>query len=319
MQRSSFLRAGVVASAWLAAACGGAAATGPTPAPPGNAGAGAVAPTDFVVWQAGALTDDGNQAIISTWYAADGSVRGDAVGTYLADAGELWRIDAHRQDLAGVACDPTMADADMGGAAAWLTAENLAGESHRLTTPIAAPTEPGSVAQWQTLQGSLGATLFVHDAVDGFFCGAHGSAHVTPIAIDVATGAAVEPPTVAPAAIGDVIARGAAALRADADEGEDYPVTELQIGSVVPAVVDGALGAAVLVFGDACYACSRGGWDSYTAATWVAAPAGSVGWGDDLPPLPAAVAARLAALPPGTAYGVSWGRATPPWATIFRP
>ncbi len=304
---------------FFAAACGAPAGGGGAPVGPGNDGAGAVAATDFVVWQAGALDDDGNQAIISTWYAADGSVRGDAVGPYVADAGELWRIDAHRQELAGVACDPAMADADMGGSAAWLTAENLAGASHRLTAPIDAPTEAGSVAQWQTLQGSLGATLFVLDAVDGFFCGAHGSVHVTPIAVDVATGTAVEPPTLAPTATADVIARGATALRADAEEGEDYPEAELQVGAVVPAVVDGAVGASVLVFGDACYACSRGGWDSYTAATWVAAPATAVAWDLDLPPLPAAVAARLAALPPGTPYGVSWGRAAPAWSTTFRP
>jgi hypothetical protein len=120
---------------------------------------------------------------------------------------------------------------------------------------------------------SIGPYVFVEEATYAYACGAHGNTGVSMLIWNAATGMTVAMPT----DLGQLDAARAAAIDALTDEEDDtFAPTDdmLELTEIVPRFSpDGALTLGLQYTAPTCYACTRGGWGSYTKSTVVDAPA----------------------------------------------
>jgi hypothetical protein len=120
---------------------------------------------------------------------------------------------------------------------------------------------------------SVGPYLFLEESTYVFSCGAHGNHGVTTTIWNAESGASTAPPmdlgvlqTPRSLAIADLV---------DEDDEIFMPTEEnLELTELVPHFEkDGALVVGLQFTAPTCYACTRGGWSSYTKSTIVDAPA----------------------------------------------
>jgi hypothetical protein len=155
---------------------------------------------------------------------------------------------------------------------------------------------------------SIGPFLFLEESTYAYGCGAHGNTGVATTIWNASTGTAVA----LPMDLGSLeVPRGVAmAELTDEDDDAFAPTDEnLELTEIVPRFApDGTLVLGLQFTAPTCYACTRGGWGSYTKSTIVDAPA--------LPALfvqyaapPAAVRAFLRAHPEVAIQG--WSASSP--------
>jgi hypothetical protein len=120
---------------------------------------------------------------------------------------------------------------------------------------------------------SLGPYLFVEESTYANSCGAHGNTGVSTMIWNAATGTTVAMPT----DLGSLEAPRGAAVEGLTDEEDDvFAPTEadLELTEIVPRFArDGVLELGLQFTAPTCYACTRGGWGSYTKSTIVDAVA----------------------------------------------
>ena len=118
---------------------------------------------------------------------------------------------------------------------------------------------------------SLGPYVFVEEVTETYACGAHGNTGVAAMIWNAATGTAIAAPT----DLGPLEALRAMAIRELTDEEDENDVfvatdDNLELTELVPRfATDGSLVLGLQWTAPACYACSRGGWSSYTKSTLV--------------------------------------------------
>jgi hypothetical protein len=119
-----------------------------------------------------------------------------------------------------------------------------------------------------TLAGSIGPYLFIEESTYAFTCGAHGSTSVSARIWNVASDS-IEPMPTDYGAIGRAMAKAAQELN---EEDDPFPATDenLELTALVPHYGQRAsLRLGLQLTAPTCYACTRGGYGSYTKSTVV--------------------------------------------------
>ena len=120
---------------------------------------------------------------------------------------------------------------------------------------------------------SIGPYVFVEESTYAYTCGAHGNTGVSTLIWDASSGMMVAMPT----DLGSLEAPRGAAVEGLTDEDDDVfaPSEEdLELTEIVPRFTrDGSLEIGLQFTAPTCYACTRGGWSSYTKSTVVDAVA----------------------------------------------
>ena len=119
-----------------------------------------------------------------------------------------------------------------------------------------------------TLAGSIGPYLFIEESTYAFTCGAHGSTSVTARIWNVASGR-IEP---MPTDFGSLTGAMAKAAQELNEEDDPFPATDenLELTALVPRYGQrAALKLGLQLTAPTCYACTRGGYGSYTKSTVV--------------------------------------------------
>jgi hypothetical protein len=121
--------------------------------------------------------------------------------------------------------------------------------------------------------GSIGPYLFIEESTYVYSCGAHGNTGVSTLIWNAAAGNAIATPM----DLGALDATRATAIADLIDEDDDMfaPTEEnLELTELVPRFApDGRLALGLQFTAPTCYACTRGGWSSYTKSTIVDTPA----------------------------------------------
>jgi hypothetical protein len=116
---------------------------------------------------------------------------------------------------------------------------------------------------------SIGPYLFLEESTYTYTCGAHGNTGVSTMIWNAATGTTVAMPT----DLGSLDApRGAAVEGLTDEEDDDFAPSEndLELTEIVPRFArDGTLEVGLQFTAPSCYACTSGGWGSYTKSTVV--------------------------------------------------
>ena len=116
---------------------------------------------------------------------------------------------------------------------------------------------------------SIGPYLFVEESTYTFACGAHGNTGVSTLIWDASSGTTVA----APMDIGPLEAPRGAAVEGLTDDDDDVfapSEDDLELTEIVPRFArDGSLEVGLQFTAPTCYACTRGGWSSYTKSTVV--------------------------------------------------
>jgi len=123
-----------------------------------------------------------------------------------------------------------------------------------------------------TLTGSIGAYLFLEESTYAYTCGAHGNTTVSARIWNVAAGSG-EP---MPADFGPVAGLLTRAAQELTEEDDPFPATDesLELTALVPNYgVKGAVRLGLQFTAPTCYACTRGGYGSYTKSTVLEATA----------------------------------------------
>jgi hypothetical protein len=119
-----------------------------------------------------------------------------------------------------------------------------------------------------TLSGSIGPYLFFEESTYAYTCGAHGNTFVS----SRIWNAASAQPQAMPVDIGPLDGPVARAARELSDDDDPFPVSNdnLEVTALVPHYVgEGLLRLGVQFTAPTCYACTRGGFSSYTKSTVV--------------------------------------------------
>ena len=119
-----------------------------------------------------------------------------------------------------------------------------------------------------TLAGSIGPYLFIEESTYAFTCGAHGNTSVTARIWNVASGQ-LEPMPTDFGSLGGVMVKAARELN---EEDDPFPATDenIELTALVPRYSERAsLRIGLQLTAPTCYACTRGGYGSYTKSTVV--------------------------------------------------
>jgi hypothetical protein len=120
---------------------------------------------------------------------------------------------------------------------------------------------------------SIGPYVFIEESTYVYSCGAHGNTGVSTLIWNAATGTAIATPM----DLGSLELARTTAIGDLTDEDDDMfaPTEEnLELTELVPRFApDGSLALGLQFTAPTCYACSRGGWSSYTKSTIVDTPA----------------------------------------------
>jgi hypothetical protein len=171
---------------------------------------------------------------------------------------------------------------------------------------VEAPPDADGAEEFQQsveLVGSVGPLLFVRQSTYVYTCGAHGTTRVAAIIWDASTGSR----TALPVDVGSLGRPRAEALRALAEDGDEFPATDetMDLTEIVPSLArDGSLKLGLQFTAPTCYACTHGGAGSYTKSTIVDADRLSDALGG-YAKAPAAVRGFLATYPEAEVKGWS--------------
>jgi hypothetical protein len=142
---------------------------------------------------------------------------------------------------------------------------HVAGGAEQVIVEPTADTEGAAEIQHGVeLVASVGPYLFIRESTYAYTCGAHGNTGVSATLWDAVQGTSIAPPD----DMGSIEGPLAKAIEELSDEDDDiFPVNEstVTMTELVPTFAkDGALELGVQFTAPTCYACSNGGWGSYT-------------------------------------------------------
>jgi hypothetical protein len=226
-----------------------------------------------------------------TYFLSDaGEVTTQVPGIYIAAAGTEWTWQETSETVATVACDEGLEQpaAESRASRVLLVASDAAHDPMAIVVPPDGD-DANEIQHSARLLASVGPYLFVEESTYAYTCGAHGQTGVSFAVWNIDDRSTVDLLAELPHR-DRLMAAGKRAIDADADEtgfGNDADPPALT--ELVPRIGPrGHLEATALVTVPSCYACTRGGWSSYTSSTPVAAelPARL----RDLGPVPQAVA-----------------------------
>jgi hypothetical protein len=232
--------------------------------------------TEYFVW-----TREGEERTVTYRLDAAGQSCETIDGIVIATAAGTWQWQVDDQSVPTVAC------------------EHFDEEGHAF---VGAPVEPGTATRASLVHvasgveqvvvdagidlignadvkhdvgviGSIGPYIFIEESTYVYSCGAHGNTGVSTLIWNVASGTAVA----APMGLGSLEGARTTAIGDLTDEDDDmFAPTEdnLELTELLPRFApDGTLALGLQFTAPTCYACSRGGWSSYTKSTVVDTPA----------------------------------------------
>ena len=234
------------------------------PAPPA-----ARAPLAYV-W-----TTSANDAAPVTHVLSDaGDVLEDLPGIHVAAAGTLWTWEESSVPVETAPCED---DPERPAGEGRATRVRLVpADGSRAPLAIATPADGGDTNEIDHSVrplGSVGPYLFVEESTYAYTCGAHGNTGVSFAVWNIEEAATVDLVADLPNR-DDVAAAGKKVIDDEPDttdfseDGETASITE-----VLPHIgAEPRLQAMALVTVPSCYACTQGGWGSYTMSTLVDSP-----------------------------------------------
>jgi hypothetical protein len=223
--------------------------------------------TDFLVW-----TRDADGHAVTHRLDGAGHETETLDGIFVATGAGAWQW---REEPRAVTTTPCERYDDEGGL---LPSEPTApGEATRATLvhvasgaeqvvvdPDASMEGAADVEHGVELAASVGPYLFVRESTYAYTCGAHGNTGVSVKLWDAVEGTSISLPD----DLGSLEGPRNKAIEALSDEDDDiFPANEstVTLTELVPTFGrDGALGLGLQFTAQTCYACTRGGWSSYT-------------------------------------------------------
>jgi hypothetical protein len=232
--------------------------------------------TEFFVW-----TREEDERTLTYRLDARGRVVEELEGIVIATGAGTWRWQVENRSVPTVACDyyddeghEFAGEPVEPGTATRASLRHLASGAEQIV--VDAGVDLMGSADVQHLVGviaSIGPYVFVEESTYAYTCGAHGNTGVSTIIWNTATGTTVAPPT----DLGPLDAARQAAIGELTDEDDEtFAPTEhnLELTELVPRfAADGELVLGLQFTAPTCYACTRGGWGSYTKSTVVDAAA----------------------------------------------
>jgi hypothetical protein len=237
--------------------------------------------------------------------ADDGTLLTTRPGLRVWAAGTEWVSEATEEAVPTTACEeegPERAAQEGQG----IRVRMVPGDSSHTPLEIVSPAPAGAneVDQSARLLGSVGPYVFVEGTTYEYTCGAHGNTDVWFAVWNLEEGRMVDLLSNVPDRE-HVLAQGRDAIDARSDALDfSRPDDPPALTELLPRVTaDGRLEVSALVTVASCYACTEGGWSSYTVSTEV--PAQPPWRLTALGPAPRAVALFVAAHPELTIGGYS--------------
>jgi hypothetical protein len=227
-------------------------------------------PPRVYVW-----TTSANDAAPVTHVLSDaGDVLEDLPGIHVSAAGTVWTWE---QSPEAVETSPCEDDPERPAGEGHATRARLVpDDKSRAPLSIATPVDGGDVNEIDhsvRVLASVGPYVFVEESTYAYTCGAHGNTGVSFAVWNLDEGATVDLVADLPNR-DDIAASGKKVIDDDPDttdftaDGETASITE-----VLPHVgAEPRLQATALVTVPSCYACTQGGWGSYTMSTLVDSP-----------------------------------------------
>jgi hypothetical protein len=232
--------------------------------------------TDFFVW-----TREGEERTVTHHLDAAGRTVETLDGIVIATSAGTWQWRVEDRSVPTVPCEYADDEGHVfAGAPATPGAATRASLSHLASGAEQIVVDPGvdlmgnaDVKHDVGVIASIGPYLFVEESTYAYSCGAHGNTGVSSMIWNAATGMTVAMPT----DLGSLEAPRGAAVEGLTDEDDDVfaPTEEdLELTEILPRFArDGSLEVGLQFTAPTCYACTRGGWGSYTKSTVVDAVA----------------------------------------------
>ncbi|HEY4013835.1 MAG TPA: hypothetical protein VGM06_10880 [Polyangiaceae bacterium] len=222
------------------------------------------------VWTTGA-----NDAAPVTHVLSDaGDVLDELPGVHVSAAGTLWTWEESPETIETTPCedDPERPAGEGHATRARLVPEDKSRATLTIVTPVDGG-EVNEVDQSARVLASVGPYVFVEESTYAYMCGAHGNTGVAFAVWNIDEGAPVD--LVADLPNRDDIAAAGKKVIDDGPDATDF--TEdgetASISEVLPHIgAEPRLQATALVTVPSCYACTQGGWGSYTMSTLVDSP-----------------------------------------------
>ncbi len=203
--------------------------------------------------------------------ANDGTVLSQMPGIHIYSAGTEWTSDVTVEEVPTAPCESRPDEAPEKGRG--VRVRLVPADTRRAPLELVAPVADGSanqVEQSARILASLGPYVFVEDSTYTYTCGAHGNTGMSFAVWNIDQGRRVDllselPDCEALLAEGKraIDARGGAV---DFSRPEDPPTLTELLPRLAPT---GGIEASALVTVSSCYACTEGGWSSYTVSTEV--------------------------------------------------
>jgi hypothetical protein len=203
--------------------------------------------------------------------ANDGTVLSQMPGIHIYSAGTEWTSEVQLEDLPTTPCEGHAEETPEKGRG--VRVRLVPADTRRAPLDIVVPAADGSanqIEQSARVLASLGPYVFVEESTYAYTCGAHGNTGVSFAVWNIDEGRRVDLLSELPDREA-LLAEGKRAIDARSDavdfsRPDDPPtVTEL-LPRIGPR---GGIEATVLVTVASCYACTEGGWSSYTVSTEV--------------------------------------------------
>jgi hypothetical protein len=232
--------------------------------------------TDFFVW-----TREGEERTVTYHLDAQGRALERLDGVVIATSTGSWQWQLEDRSVPTVPCEyydeeghAFAGDPVEPGSATRASLRHLASGAQQIVV------DPGvdlmgnaDVKHDVGIIASIGPYIFVEESTYAYTCGAHGNTGVSTMIWNAAAGMTVAMPT----DVGSIEAPRGAAVEGLTQEDDDLfaPAEEdLELTELVPRFArDGSLELGLQFTAPTCYACTRGGWSSYTKSTVVDAVA----------------------------------------------
>jgi hypothetical protein len=223
--------------------------------------------TEFLVW-----TRDGDGHGVTHRLDADGREIETMAGIFVATGSGAWQWREEPRLVVTTPCErydeeggllPSEPTAP--GETTRATLLHVAGGAEQVVVEPATDLEGAADVQHGVeLVASVGPYLFVRESTYAYTCGAHGNTGVTATLWDAVQGTSIAFPD----DTGPIEQPRVDAMKELSDEDDDlFPVNEstVTLTELVPTFgKDGALELGLQFTAPTCYACTRGGWGSYT-------------------------------------------------------
>lgn len=232
--------------------------------------------TEFFVW-----TREGEERTLTYRLDDRGRVVEELDGIIIATGAGTWRWQVEDQSVPTVACDEYddeghefAGDPVEPGTAIRASLQHVASGAEQIIVDPGLDFMGSADVQHDVgVIASIGPYVFVEESTYAYTCGAHGNTGVSTMIWNTATGTTVAPPT----DVGPLAGALQMAIGELTDEDDDaFAPTEqnLELTELLPRFApDGELVLGLQFTAPTCYACSRGGWGSYTKSTVVDAAA----------------------------------------------